>query len=251
MKRIALILLLVSFAYPQNRVVKSFILKYANTQNGTQLNGTTQYWYNATPSANVQSGSASASENISIIAIVDSAVGGIQGVVSTKDGTGSNTDGYHLYYQSTTWRFQLGDGAANKQAVVTAPAITTLLIVSADRTGNVTVYANGVAGTPVAMSGLGDCTASAALSIGLLSRSAPTYYYAGKLGFIQIIKGYALTDSDVARLQAQYKSGNLPVYYGTGTTVALYDWQSGGFDESGNGNHLTKVNDPIIVKVKQ
>jgi hypothetical protein len=51
MKRIALILLLVSFAYPQNRAVKSFVLKYANTQNGTQLNGTNQYWAKESPSS--------------------------------------------------------------------------------------------------------------------------------------------------------------------------------------------------------
>jgi hypothetical protein len=82
------------------------------------------------------------------------------------------------------------------------------------------------------------------------TNEATGFVFNGIVGDVQLVSG-AMSAEEIASLAGTYKRSGLRPYYSSGAVRAWYNWESAGFDKSGNSNHLTKVNDPIIVKVKQ
>lgn len=241
MKRIALILLLVSFAYPQNRVVKSFILKYRNTSNATILNGTNQRWTDTT----LNNFDLDA-KDFSIIAVVRGASNFrpitarySKGIAVTSAGGGSA-------------RLIVEDGV--NTFIATAGVITDgrwhLVVCSYTFNSSGVVYVDGVAGTPVSNTAITGSINNTSRPLEIGSQVSGAAYWSGAIWHVQWVSGRALTADDVVQINATWRTRGLPSRYPTGQIIAWYDWKSGGTDLSGSNNHLTKVNDPIIVKVK-
>lgn len=107
------------------------------------------------------------------------------------------------------------------------------------RTGNLTLYIDGVAGTGQSITGIGVVTIDT-LWIG---RDQTGNYSTGTIGEKLRVR-YSSLPSDIASwitAAANSKFIPFPPLSGGGEIVFWTDWQSGGYDKSGNGNHLTPV----------
>ena len=257
MKRITLILILVSFAYPQNRVVKSFILKYAENPNATILNGTNQYWTKASSSVNFERTTA-----FSIIAVFKPSAGVANQTVISARGSDATSRGWSLALGSNNLisfgiisdlagsnfingNTDAGGGAVNTDKLY---CVVATYDGSSVNTG-LKVYVNGDSLT-LTRTGTMSTTIAGSAPLNIGARNSTDRFFGGMISDVQIVSGKALTAAEAKMISLTYKDGMPPVYE-SASIVAWYNWQSGGFDKSGRGNHLTKVNDPIIVKVKQ
>lgn len=119
------------------------------------------------------------------------------------------------------------------------------------RTGNLTLYVDGVAGSGASVTAIGSMTADS-LTVGSGSSGQ---FFNGKIFSRQRIRFSALPSDDGASIvvdahQRFKRKQPFAKIYPSGTVVAWYDWRSGGLDLSGSGNHLTPTNNPIIVNVQ-
>lgn len=115
------------------------------------------------------------------------------------------------------------------------------------RTGNLTLYVDGVAGTGVSATAVG-IIAVDSIYVG---RGLTGSYFNGQIEQRQRIR-YTSLPSDIAQqLSDIYAQGKLKPPYGEGVITTWYDWRSGGYDKSGNGNNLTPVNSPLIINVQK
>lgn len=116
-----------------------------------------------------------------------------------------------------------------------------------DRSGNIVSYLDGVASGATSVTGKGVVRAQ---SIGIGALTGGTEFYTGSIIFVQFVRFVALP-SDIAQTIAQISAQKKPMSaYSGGQIVAWYDWQSGGYDKSGSGNHLTNVGGAPIIYYK-
>jgi len=117
-----------------------------------------------------------------------------------------------------------------------------------DRTGNLTLYNNGVlVGTVAANIGrLGELT----LLIG--SEASVSRSVRGQIGEIQFVFLNALPSNAASiPLQLYLNKKFLPVYPNQVSGKGIWiNWKNQGLDKSGNGNNLTPIGNPPTVKVK-
>ena len=114
-----------------------------------------------------------------------------------------------------------------------------------NRTGNLTMYSNGVAYNTADISGIGKVVSTSSLFVGRDYYSAN--YFSGNLGEVQITRFDDIATSNVSAntLLSAYKGGLGT--WSNGNIVAWYKWRGSTdaqllYDYSGNGNSLSGVN---------
>lgn len=224
------------------------ILFLQNYQKATVLNGASQYWSKTSPN----SFDFGTTVDFLMIAVVKNPAptAGNQRIIS-KSASPNARIGFGALATSGVATFFVSDGTTSVNYNSTTNICDNrwhVVAVTADRDGNATIYVDGVvSGTPTSIAGVGSLTAAGNLEIGTLSAAN---YWTGLVGAVQIVR-FATFPSDIAQIVAQVSSLKKPLgAYQGGQIVAWYDWSSGGTDKSGSGNHLTPVNNPIIVNAK-
>ena len=117
-----------------------------------------------------------------------------------------------------------------------------------DRTGNATIYLNGVLKQGLSIVTVGSVVATTTLYIGAVTES-----FTGSVGSIQFAVFNSLPSdiaTTIAQINATYKRNGLPKFYTGGTIVLDVDWSQQGYDKSGTGNSLTGTGSPQTTRVK-
>lgn len=207
------------------------------TKMAATFNGSTQYASKSSPS-NVTF----AVESFSIIAWINPAAA----ITSPAQKLFGRASGYSLYLE-TSGRLYASYWDGTTTVSVSTPAPLTngqwyLIIATYDRSGNLTLYVDGVSvGTPVSISALGAPNVGANhLAVGATSGGGN--YFNGSVGECQIVSGKVLSLEEVGYV---YSYG-IPDSWGGGTVVAHYKWNSNGTDESASANTLTLTASPTI-----
>ncbi len=161
---------------------------------------------------------------------------------------------YWMYVDNTPEliRGQVSDGTTTVTGGGTGTAVVTdgrlhCLIWTLQRDGNLLLYTDAtVASSPQSIASIGKIVLTNAFDVGWNNGAA---YFPGKIGECQIIRFTSLP-SDIATTIATISARKKALSsYQNGTIVAWYDWKKQGYDKSGNGNHLTLVGAPPIVRI--
>ena len=126
--------------------------------------------------------------------------------------------------------------------------LSNVLITTLNRTGNATNYVNGSleAGT-LSMTAIGKLLATP-VTVG--AGAGGSAFILGSCSSVQIVRG-TFTDAYLAQVVAQIWAQKKPLAaYPNGQVVGWWDWKNGGYDKSGNGNHLTNTGGASIVRIK-
>jgi hypothetical protein len=124
-----------------------------------------------------------------------------------------------------------------------------------NRTGNQTLYIDGVQIDADAITGQQMSLSPDVLSVGYKGVTASTAtYWNGSIAGVQIVRFSSLPADGGASIIAdaynRFRSRRpFATAYPGGTVVASYDWKNQGRDISGNGNDLTLVGGPPIIKI--
>ena len=177
--------------------------------------------------------------------------GGSKGVFGANVSDGGSTGYEILVGVDNTFRIVYRDGTTTASSLgqqTINDGKYRICIATLARDGVITRYVDGVAQlTTTSISAIGKVSGIGFLGAG---KAAGTFF-TGNIGFTQIVR-FASLPSGVASTIAQISQQKKPLSaYENGTIVAWYDWESGGYDKSGFGNHLTKVADPQIIKIQK
>jgi hypothetical protein len=177
-------------------------------------------------------------------------------IFSTKINQGGATLGYRIYFNSGVLRLNAGDGVgapiASSSAILSA---NTKIFISAvfNKSGNMVGGVNGVDVSSFAMTTLGNISGLTQLTVGADgagSNSLNGYQYPTQLIIFQNGLPSDNGASIIADAYNRFRSSKpYKTAYPGGTVVASYDWRSQGRDISGNGNDLTLVGGPPIIKI--
>lgn len=154
---------------------------------------------------------------------------------------------YSFYLQSAVQTAE-----AYSQNAPNVVGLWVLLAATVNRMGSLILFTNGVAGTPIGISNIGNLRDSASLNIG----TGDGTFWTGQIGELQIIRGYAMTAAQVLDIYQQgiRKSYDQKQYPGA-TVVAHYRWRGTSDteflkDETGwnnlTGTGITQPNNQII-----
>lgn len=234
-------------AQPQSEIL--FLQKY---QKATLLNGTSQAWSSA------NSTSLNLDGNDAMIVTVAKTTGtGEMVIVGRLVPYTPLVKMWFLGFNSSKIRFRLQDGVVPSGVIATSTNNWNdgkyhLIIGTIDRDGNATIYVDGVSDGSASIAALAGTDTTLGLGVGARSNVAATWFN-GNIGAIQIVK-YSALPTDIASVIKQiantWQKTGLPSSYTGGNIIASYDWKSGGFDKSGNGNHLYPAGNPTIVNAK-
>jgi hypothetical protein len=249
---IAASVLMMPLLFGQISVRKAAVL-INKKSTATVLNGTSQYWQK-TASNFINLGNDD--WTINFVVNPSSYQGSAGSAIVDMASNGVATNPRILTSVTSTGRIYVNirDTLATRQDSTSANSIPlnkwTYVCISS--TDSVRVYINGVRDfdcliiktpLPRLLSGIDT------LSIGYKSVYTSTQAYLnGKVGLVNLISGVGLLQSDISAINTSWKSSGFPVMYSGGTVILSYDWRSGGYDKSGNNNHLTNVGGAVIIK---
>lgn len=249
MRYIAFIVLSVS-VFAQSRIIEPLIIRYANPEMGTTLNGSSQYWF--TPNS-TSLGFGTADYTVNAVIKYSTTPGSNYRIVDKFNGS---TAGILLFVNSSNYIVaQYTVGGAN--VIVSQSSGATLndnkphLVTASNTRGDsVRLYVDGSRVAVGAASVAGSVSVTDSLAIGASLDIPAGRNFNGTIGQVQIIGG-ALSADQVAVAYSRWNSTMvLPTSYGTFPTLFNVDWKNFGNDKSGNANNLTSAGGPTISRIR-
>jgi hypothetical protein len=243
-----IILLLPSVLLAQFNKRLVFMSRY---QKATQLNGATQYWQRATPDS-VRFGGYSvlmmawvktnASANQMIVAKYESNVGKRSMALTIETGP-----------RPYVWVSGDGNTGVSRELATTIIAGKWYHIAALFYASNLNIYIDGSISngslTGTAPASLFDPVGTP-LTVGV-NGNLSTGFFNGTIGEVQIVRFASLPSglSDIIKRNAQ--KATFDKTYTSGEVVFWTEWNGGGLDKSGKGNHLAGAGDPQILSIKR
>lgn len=202
-----------------------------------------------------------AKDALAIVVVNQSAASGTAKFITTYRSNASATGPrLTLYANATTELFSLAiDDSISAVSMTTGG--TSLFngrwnacAVTLDRTGNAVKYLNGAAIQTSAMTAIGNLIPTSGPVFAVGASSASGNYFPGSIGPVMVVIFPNGLPSDIpARLSyvsMTWMENGFPSWlFSDGQIVLDVNWEDGGLDRSGLGNHLTPVGSPPIEDV--
>jgi hypothetical protein len=259
MKKILLCFIFSSLLFSQARYsyVNSVILKYEKPPLASVFNGTNQSWSIADGSENQLNFERTDSFSV-IVRFKRHEIGGAAEVLIGKQASTGATAGYSILLSTDSLRVFLRNTTNTNELqkthipVFQSTSTWYYLVVTyngTSDTGGIKAYMNG---SLLIKSSYIRTLSASILNTGVTcigSRNAAGNRFSGKIGFTQVIKGYVMTQSDVARAYDLLRTNKqMPMTWGYGNTILYLDWSARGVDKSFARNNFTPNNSPPIVR---